>query len=1105
MTIFFAILSIAASLVSFFMGTMVFLKNPRGRQNIVFLFLCYVLAFWGFTEFHTRIAGSAGDAHTWIHINFFWPFSTALLLHFVLVFTQKQRLLRNPLTYVLLYLPASIIAGGVAFSGSISAPPIHEYWGWTYGSPETAAAKASTAWVSFIGITAAVMGLVYYLRLKNGEKRIQSGYVVLGLAIPVLIGSAADALLPWFGFRVPELAVVSFAIGIAGFIGFAIWKYELFKLTPTTAAVEILDTLSDSLLLIDPACRIITANKAAEELLGYKTSQLLGREVGFIFSNQNDQEECRKLMEDDSVAGAESIDITWRTKHGADVPVSLSLSKYRDKNGRLRGFICVARDISEKIKSEEKLRESETRYRTQFEASPDGILVMDLDGTIRMSNRQVYQTHGFQDMGQIIGRNGAEFLLPEDRERMVRDLTNLLENPGGLGEGPVVEYLLLRADGGYWPASIKGSLIRDADGNPSGFMLIMRDMTELKQTESELIRKDASLMEAQRVAHLGYWELDHVNGKLYWSDEVYRIFGLEPRQFGATYESFLEHVHPDDREAVDSAYKKSLREKTGYEIDHRVTCSDGKVKHVHERCNTEFDGQGNPLRSIGIVLDVTDLKKTELALAESEARYRNLLNLSPDGTAVLDIDGNFQIVNTRALKQLGYDSLEELKNKKIMMIIAPDDQQKASNLFRKALKTGGFINEEFRFIKKDGSSLVAEVSASMIVDENNKPQGIISVSRDISDRKLVEEEIQRMADDISLINLLNNASNRGDDIPGMLGLMDTEVRSMLACNGSGVCIVSEDGKSLELEDFFLPPAKVSLIERMTGTMLDSIALTVDLMSSEVCAGLLENAKITQLGDPEIIKKAMSEFAGNGDAGRISSILRIADIKSVMAVPLITSHGAAAMLIFSRDRPLSETDTRRVQTISEHMAVIIDRKLLYEETRKLSLHDPLTGLANRNLMNLMLDESFARAKRTGVPVSLIMLDLDFFKKFNDSYGHTAGDKLLADIAALLKEEIREVDTAVRYGGEEFLVILPDSEARVAADVAERIRSSVERKEFSGAEIQPPLRMTVSLGVASFGEGATSADALISRADACLYQAKKNGRNRVECWDASMPTA
>ena len=137
-----------------------------------------------------------------------------------------------------------------------------------------------------------------------------------------------------------------------------------------------------------------------------------------------------------------------------------------------------------------------------------------------------------------------------------------------------------------------------------------------KQAEESKIK----LQETQKIAHLGYWEFDIINNKLIWSDEIYRIFGLTPQEFEATYEAFLNNIHPDDREKVNEAYTNSLKTKTNYEIEHRLQLKSGIIKYVIEKCNTEYSKNGEPIRSLGIVLDITDRKKAEQALIDSEAK-----------------------------------------------------------------------------------------------------------------------------------------------------------------------------------------------------------------------------------------------------------------------------------------------------------------------------------------------------------------------------------------------------------------------------------------------------------------------------------------------------
>jgi PAS domain S-box-containing protein len=137
------------------------------------------------------------------------------------------------------------------------------------------------------------------------------------------------------------------------------------------------------------------------------------------------------------------------------------------------------------------------------------------------------------------------------------------------------------------------------------------EMDELRLSEKAIKKTESRLKEAEQIAKIGHWELDLISDTLYWSDEIYRIFEIDPDEFEATYQSFLKIVHPDDRRLVDKAFTDSLKHKTGYDIVHRLLLKDGSIKYVHEKCQTTYDDHENPLRSIGTVQDITKRKLAE--------------------------------------------------------------------------------------------------------------------------------------------------------------------------------------------------------------------------------------------------------------------------------------------------------------------------------------------------------------------------------------------------------------------------------------------------------------------------------------------------------------
>jgi diguanylate cyclase (GGDEF)-like protein/PAS domain S-box-containing protein len=191
-----------------------------------------------------------------------------------------------------------------------------------------------------------------------------------------------------------------------------------------------------------------------------------------------------------------------------------------------------------------------------------------------------------------------------------------------------------------------------------------------------------------------------------------------------------------------------------------------------------------------------------------------------------------------------------------------------------------------------------------------------------------------------------------------------------------------------------------------------------------------------------------------------------------------------------------------EDVTEQRKMETDLKTMNQQLETLSVTDGLSGLFNHRYFYNRLNEEIKRAERFGHPLSVIILDIDFFKNYNDTQGHLMGDEVLRDIAVCLNQSIREQDVAARYGGEEFTVILPETDRTSVREIAERIRHTVEVYPFLHKESQPNGNLTVSLGCATYPYDAKDAVGLTQCSDDALYKAKEGGRNRVCAWDETM---
>ncbi len=221
------------------------------------------------------------------------------------------------------------------------------------------------------------------------------------------------------------------------------------------------------------------------------------------------------------------------------------------------------------------------------------------------------------------------------------------------------------------------------------------------------------------------------------------------------------------------------------------------------------------------------------------------------------------------------------------------------------------------------------------------------------------------------------------------------------------------------------------------------------------------------------------------------------IKSFLAVPMLSRGKVIGVMEASSTRTgaFLEQDERIFSILAGSAALAIENALLHQKTEELTVVDELTGLYNYRYFDRKLRTEIRRAERYGLPLSLIMIDIDWFKRCNDTYGHLFGNLVLQDLSSRIKESVRDVDEVCRYGGEEFVVILPQTKKEDAQMIGERIRQRVERDDFGNNQESFKVKITVSVGVASYPENGSIPKELIEKMDQALYLAKGQGKNLV----------
>ncbi|MFA7293418.1 MAG: EAL domain-containing protein [Rhodocyclaceae bacterium] len=262
---------------------------------------------------------------------------------------------------------------------------------------------------------------------------------------------------------------------------------------------------------------------------------------------------------------------------------------------------------------------------------------------------------------------------------------------------------------------------------------------ERKQTEAALRASTERLNEAQRLAKIGSWELDLLSGKLVWSDEIFRLFEIDSGRFGATYEAFLNAIHPEDRDAVNQAYTASLANRAPYQITHRLLMADGRIKWVHERCDSEFDAAGKPLRSAGTVQDVTTQK-----LVEDELRIAAAAFDSQECMMVTDAHSVILRVNRAFTETTGY-AAEEVVGQTPRMLQSGRHNQSFYRAMWESLNNTSVWQGEVWDRRKNGEVYPKWLTISAVKDSSGVVTHYVGTHFDITERKLAEEKINELA------------------------------------------------------------------------------------------------------------------------------------------------------------------------------------------------------------------------------------------------------------------------------------------------------------------------------------------------------------------------
>ena len=348
------------------------------------------------------------------------------------------------------------------------------------------------------------------------------------------------------------------------------------------------------------------------------------------------------------------------------------LQPVKGPDGATQGLLLTLNDVTDRERAEQGRRESLEQFRAISAAALDAILVMNDEGRLIYWNPAAQAMFGYASE-EVLGKDLHEVLAPSRyREDARQGVARFRESGTGPVLGEVFEREAVRKDGTEFPVELSvNAMLLQGRWHAVG---VVRDITERKASEQALQHAQDGLEQAQRIARLGNWDWDIASGRLWWSDEVYHIFGLDPEAFSPTYEAFLERVDPADRELVTSAVERALAHDERYGIDYRVLHPDGTPRVIHAEGQVIRDEAGEPVRMIGTVQDVTESRQTEAALERANRAHRTLSRCNE------------------------------------VLVRAQDEQQLLDDICRTAVEVGGYRLAWVGFVEHDPEKRVRPVA-----------------------------------------------------------------------------------------------------------------------------------------------------------------------------------------------------------------------------------------------------------------------------------------------------------------------------------------------------------------------------------------------------------
>ncbi|MDD2776841.1 MAG: PAS domain S-box protein [Gallionella sp.] len=474
---------------------------------------------------------------------------------------------------------------------------------------------------------------------------------------------------------------------------------------------------------------ITYVNEKFSQISGYSPQELIGQNHRLVNSGTHPKAFFREMFRTIAAGKVWHGEICNRAKNGELYWVLTTIVPYMSHEGKPTQYIAIRADITERKQADKELRIAATAFE-----SHEGMVVTDEHDIILRVNQAFTHITGYT-AAEAIGQKMNFLKSGRQADQFYLTMWQTIQREGAW-QGEIWNRT---KDGGERPHWLTITAVKDHHHVTTHYIGTYTDITERKNSQLILQHNQDLLNEAQLLGKLGSWELNLVSGELSWSDEIYRIFELDPALFQPTYENFLSVVHPDDRNKVNQAYTQSLENRQPYDVEHRLLFADGRIKWVREHCRSDFDTSGKALRSVGAVQDITETKQTEERLRVAAVAFE-----THEAIVITNTEGNIIRVNQAFQNITGYSSEEVLGKNPRILSSGRHDKTFYADMWQQLLCHGTWTGEIWDK-RKSGQIYPKWLTITAVKDDKGNTTEYVAIFSDITARKQAEDEIRNLA------------------------------------------------------------------------------------------------------------------------------------------------------------------------------------------------------------------------------------------------------------------------------------------------------------------------------------------------------------------------